>query len=91
MGTACCKADDYDESGCFDNNASRPYSLHSGMMALQQASLLAGMGGVQSISYFEEKIRRAKQEMQTISVKDGTLYIDYQFAGIIPPGCKIEI
>lgn len=39
----------------------------------------------------EDKIRRAKQEMQTVSITNGCLYIDYQFIAKLPLGMKVTV
>lgn len=89
MGNICCEAEETEKS--YEYIPDRHYSLHAGIFAMQQNSFLAGLSGLQATVDFQKKIRQAKQEMRTVSVQDGSLYIDYQFAGLIPPGVNIEI
>ena len=39
----------------------------------------------------ESKIRKAKQEMKTVTVKNGCLYIDYKYIGRLPDGLRVQI
>lgn len=34
----------------------------------------------------DDLIRKAKNDGQTVSVVNGCLYLDYKFAGFMPPG-----
>lgn len=37
----------------------------------------------------QKEIFRAKSEAKTVSVIDGSLYINYQYVGPLPPGCVV--
>lgn len=39
----------------------------------------------------QSKIRKAKQEMQTVSINNGCLYIDYQFVAKLPHGMRVVV
>jgi hypothetical protein len=52
-------------------------------MAVTQAS------DVMDPSEFQARVRRAKGEMRTVSVRNDCLYIDYEFIGRVPDGMGI--
>lgn len=35
---------------------------------------------------FQERVRKAKAGMSTVTIRNDCLYIDYEFVGRIPPG-----
>ncbi len=72
------------------------YSAVEGLrLALAQTANLTshavGVEGIEEEEDIENKIRKAKQEMRTITVLNGCLYIDYKFVGDIPDGLTVQI
>lgn len=66
--------------------ATKSFNIRS---AMQDATMIGGI--IESHLILEDKIRRAKHEMKTVTVSNGCLYIDYQYQGHLPEGFKVVI